>query len=264
VVTEADCMYCEEQNRQLSLEIWGKVYAREMERQVDRILEFYQKIGEEPRITDYASFEKWQSAAKTYHANHDVRYNYIRSIPREKAEAAAIRGTLMSWNRIRKIVWERDGGTCQVCGEILEWDYWGWECGHIVDRCMGGSDRPSNLEVMCYWCNHRKPPHKTKAEYYEWVKNGGVITEIGPKIPSAIEVLRKDGAIETKQICEEQIRGISLKLFYSWLFLACGVFEVGLPSPEWQQRHIDKIATLIRAETEERNRENEVSVRTGG
>lgn len=64
-------------------------------------------------------------------------------------------------------MWERDRGICHVCSQAIHVDeYW---CGHIVDRCVGGSDDASNLVVQCALCNYHKPVHETPEQYQEWV-----------------------------------------------------------------------------------------------
>ena len=42
------------------------------------------------------------------------------------------------WETIRANVYKRDGGICQVCFKKTSWDV--YECGHIVDRVVGGSE----------------------------------------------------------------------------------------------------------------------------
>lgn len=77
------------------------------------------------------------------------------------------RGTSESWGSIRRRIYHRDSGKCHVCGfGIVEDDY---ECGHIIDRDRGGTDRDANLTAMHAVCNRRKPPHETREEYLYWV-----------------------------------------------------------------------------------------------
>jgi 5-methylcytosine-specific restriction endonuclease McrA len=80
------------------------------------------------------------------------------------------RATEQSWKTIRKFVYERDSAICHVCGTDTPWST--YECGHIIDRMCDGSDRPSNLVVMCWNCNQHKPPHTSRAEYVAWIESG--------------------------------------------------------------------------------------------
>lgn len=80
------------------------------------------------------------------------------------------RGTKKPWKQIRREVYDRDRGICQVCGDFVEWEY--YECGHIIDVLRGGSDRKSNLLCMCNVCNRRKPIHNTRREFWDWVRSG--------------------------------------------------------------------------------------------
>lgn len=86
------------------------------------------------------------------------------------------RATSGEWRRLRKQVWERDRGICQVCGLQVEPQY--YELGHKVDRCCGGDDVVDNLCVMCNVCNRHKPPHHTLAEYEQWVAADGWLGEM--------------------------------------------------------------------------------------
>lgn len=76
------------------------------------------------------------------------------------------RATTYSWDKIRTLIYERDAARCHPCGRLVKpRDY---ECGHIIDRCAGGTDRLSNLVAMCGLCNRRKPVHEMRAEYIAW------------------------------------------------------------------------------------------------
>jgi 5-methylcytosine-specific restriction endonuclease McrA len=55
------------------------------------------------------------------------------------------------WHHIRSYVLERDGHTCQVCGEHEE----EVQVHHIVWKSHNGSDHPKNLMVVCERC-HRQ------------------------------------------------------------------------------------------------------------
>jgi hypothetical protein len=154
-------------------EIWQEVYEAEKKRvdeQILRILDcIYRMAGPEPPYNDWKAHRNWEE-------RYDAAWKYYHEdIPTQKADQAAQRGTRVSWQRIRRIVFERDGAICQICGAQLKWDV-NYECGHIVDRIMGGSDRPSNLLAMCIRCNRDlKPLHGSKAEFFDWAQQIGAL-----------------------------------------------------------------------------------------
>lgn len=76
------------------------------------------------------------------------------------------RATSEDWSSIRRRIWIRDGGVCHVCTFGVVWEY---DCGHIIDRAVGGTDRDSNLVVMHGGCNQLKPPHRTREQYEAWL-----------------------------------------------------------------------------------------------
>lgn len=100
----------------------------------------------------------------------DVDVDAIEATIMSRLELGLRRATMESWTAIRRRVYQRDHGFCHVCGFGVVAD--GYECGHIVDRCMGGSDRDSNLVVMHDDCNRLKPFHATREEYTEWLRTG--------------------------------------------------------------------------------------------
>lgn len=71
--------------------------------------------------------------------------------------SASLRGyASRRWRRIRELVIERDGGSCQICGRL------GRQVAHIRDRRLGGSDDPSNLRLLCDSCHSRETALETK------------------------------------------------------------------------------------------------------
>jgi hypothetical protein len=84
----------------------------------------------------------------------------------------------LGWNKLRELVWERDGHTCRVCGldmrNIKAW----YDCGHIIDRLRGGPDELDNLVTMCVYCNQNKPLHDTREDYEQWLRAGYWRTEV--------------------------------------------------------------------------------------
>jgi hypothetical protein len=81
-----------------------------------------------------------------------------------------------SWYKLRKLVWTRDKEICHVCGyKILLEDY---HCGHIIDRCLDGPDRASNVVAMHGWCNFYKPGHKNREEYLSWLASSHIVNDV--------------------------------------------------------------------------------------
>lgn len=74
----------------------------------------------------------------------------------------------MSWLSLRRSVYLRDKGICQACllrAGVL------WDVGHLVDRCVGGTNALSNLVLMCVRCNRtEKPIHRTRQEALAWLR----------------------------------------------------------------------------------------------
>jgi len=52
------------------------------------------------------------------------------------------------------VVWERDGGTCGICG--LPADPTLWELDHVVPLALGGLHEYANVQVSHRTCNRSK------------------------------------------------------------------------------------------------------------
>jgi HNH endonuclease len=105
----------------------------------------------------------------------ELKKRFHEKEPYEQAAKAALRGTTLPWSHLRAIVYERDRGTCQVCGDTVDLAF--YECGHIIDRVVGGSDRLSNLVCMGISCNRLKPLTETREQYITWASQGGPIRQ---------------------------------------------------------------------------------------
>ena len=103
-------------------------------------------------------------------------FNEILERASSSAENARQRGTAERWEKIRIRIYDRDSGVCQVCQKPVEFSG-GYNCGHKVDRLIGGTDTDDNLVVMCGQCNQLKPIHETIEQYQAWVDSGYWLSE---------------------------------------------------------------------------------------
>lgn len=62
---------------------------------------------------------------------------------------------LTDWQRVRRVIFERDGGICMKCGkQVAKDDY---HVDHIVPVSAGGPEwELGNLELSCPECNLKK------------------------------------------------------------------------------------------------------------
>jgi hypothetical protein len=186
----------DERHRQLDLFIWGDALGAAKEAAQRK---FYRAISdgalEIPSLDDLMKSGLTAIEAIRQHesaiAQMKARQRWIleEELHRRAAEAA-LRGTPLTWDQTRQLIWERDGGVCQVCGDAITWQE--YECGHIIDRCVGGSDRLSNLVCMCIVCNRLKPLTETRAEYMAWARQGGPAMEMAKNV---LESLNKEGKL---------------------------------------------------------------------
>jgi hypothetical protein len=51
----------------------------------------------------------------------------------------------------KKIVYTRDSGKCQCCGSTINLEY-----DHVTPFSCGGSNEPSNIQLLCQECNRSK------------------------------------------------------------------------------------------------------------
>lgn len=83
----------------------------------------------------------------------------------------------LTWDEKKLIALYRDGYICRVCyREAIEDEkghHLSFHLGHLIDRCVGGSDDLDNLVIMCTYCNLNKEFTETIEEYIEWAKYGG-------------------------------------------------------------------------------------------
>lgn len=59
-----------------------------------------------------------------------------------------------TYQRNRRIRFERAHGRCEACGIVLQAN--GWECDHVVELRDGGTNDVSNLRALCRPCHMAK------------------------------------------------------------------------------------------------------------
>lgn len=145
------------------------------------------------RVRELRDEEGWEIS--THHDSADLRPGEYRlEQPHSGVVEVAFRRTLSQ--RVRAVVLDRDGHTCQMCG-LSAGDLdpetgrkTRLHIGHVVDKSRGGSDDPSNLRTLCSTCNQgaknltlekptaqwllqqvRRANHASQVEVYEWLNN---------------------------------------------------------------------------------------------
>jgi 5-methylcytosine-specific restriction endonuclease McrA len=59
---------------------------------------------------------------------------------------------LTDWDRVRRVIWARDGGQCMKCGKRLSFK--NFHVDHIKPISRGGDEWAlTNLELSCPRCN---------------------------------------------------------------------------------------------------------------
>ncbi len=147
-----------EEIEQLKASLYAETYTNYAEKALNKLADDYLRS----RLSDDEALHQYEQGQAR-----------VPRMADETAKQAAQRATRMSWAKTRKQIWERDRAVCQVCGVNLHQSI--YECGHIIDRTVGGSDRLANLVAMCVVCNQLKPFTETIDLYLEWARTGGPV-----------------------------------------------------------------------------------------
>jgi len=71
------------------------------------------------------------------------------------------------WKRVRRVVYERDGGICMICGSRIR-RHQKFHVDHIVPLSKGGAEFDlTNLQLACPQCNLYKGAKTVEPEKYE-------------------------------------------------------------------------------------------------
>lgn len=83
--------------------------------------------------------------------NERARSNYCAASRMRRARQA---GAAIVERVDRAIVYERDGGICNICGEAVRWEE--YDMDHVVPLSRGGDHSYANVAVSHASCNRRK------------------------------------------------------------------------------------------------------------
>lgn len=91
-------------------------------------------------------------------ADHSARRLSFPPAWWRKSQYALVSPERLAWQRVRTrtrlLVFQRDGHLCRRCGSGRF-----PEVDHVIPLAKGGSNDPSNLQVLCRSCNRRKWAH---------------------------------------------------------------------------------------------------------
>lgn len=69
---------------------------------------------------------------------------------------------------LKRVIFDKTGGRCHICGRVLKFDAkrgerGRWSIDHIVPRARGGKEKEENFLPACRFCNGKKWHHKGRA-----------------------------------------------------------------------------------------------------
>lgn len=100
-----------------------------------------------PRNERNEAYRKW------YEENRE--YVLAKNRARRKASGYKSKSNNVNYrNIIVQFLRERDGDICGECGLVMVDDF---NIDHIIPRCKGGLDIPSNIRLVHKVCNVRRP-----------------------------------------------------------------------------------------------------------
>lgn len=70
-------------------------------------------------------------------------------------------------SKTKKIVHDRDGGYCIICGTPVDWAF---SNAHIVPRSKGGLGVEENIVTLCMQCHHELDQTTKGKELMKYVK----------------------------------------------------------------------------------------------
>ena len=100
------------------------------------------------------------SNANGYCDNHQQLSTNWNQWQRERGSSAQ-RGYGSNWRRLRAMIVQRDSGLCQLCKAEGKYQT-GSHVDHITPKAQGGSDEPSNLQLLCVDHHKRKTAQEGK------------------------------------------------------------------------------------------------------
>lgn len=92
------------------------------------------------------------------HAGQRTKSNWQKRS--DEPGSTAKRGYGTEWKKLRVVILKRDKYLCQECkrnGLVKR----GNHVDHVISKALGGTDEPSNLQVLCESCHMTKTGRET-------------------------------------------------------------------------------------------------------
>jgi len=82
--------------------------------------------------------------------------------------------------RVRALVWRRDGGRCVVCQSVTDLEF-----DHVVPRSQGGASTVRNVQVLCGRCNERKGAQVARMGTFREKRRAAETLDLFPPVSAA-------------------------------------------------------------------------------
>lgn len=132
-----------------------KAYASDPEKYKARVQE-WRKANPDKHLAISVNWAKANPEKVRANANAWARANPETVAAANRRRRARL-ANVESSEYTRREIYDRDNGTCQMCGVTLAWGKrHAFHIDHIVPLSLGGPNIPANVQLLCPPCNRTK------------------------------------------------------------------------------------------------------------
>lgn len=105
-------------------------------------------------LYDYIeAFQREGAKRSNIESRHRV---YVRRLLRDLSDVVPKDPQRSFTNDERIVIWRRDNGQCQLCGNKVAFDH--MHADHVIPHSAGGNTTIANAQLLCHGCNLQKGP----------------------------------------------------------------------------------------------------------